>query len=33
MDERAALSLVGEYVEAAGDDCAVIDDRVVTTDM
>ncbi|MFT4904528.1 MAG: thiamine-monophosphate kinase [Natronomonas sp.] len=33
MDERVALSLVGEYVEAAGDDCAVIDDRVVTTDM
>lgn len=33
MDERAALSLVGEYVDAAGDDCAVVDDCVVTTDM
>jgi len=33
MDERAALSLVGEAVPAAGDDCAVVDDLVVTTDM
>ncbi|QLD90620.1 thiamine-phosphate kinase [Natronomonas salina] len=33
MDERAALSLVGGHVEAAGDDCAVVDDLVVTTDM
>ena len=33
MDERAALALVGGHVEAAGDDCAVVDDLVVTTDM
>ncbi|CAI49231.1 thiamine-monophosphate kinase [Natronomonas pharaonis DSM 2160] len=33
MDERAALSLVGDRVAAAGDDCAVVDDLVVTTDM
>jgi thiamine-monophosphate kinase len=33
MDERAALSLVGETVSAAGDDCAVVDELVVTTDM
>ncbi len=33
MDERAALSLVGGLVDAAGDDCAVVDDIVVTTDM
>ncbi|MUV88224.1 thiamine-phosphate kinase [Natronomonas sp. CBA1123] len=33
MDERAALSLVGEYVEGSGDDCAVLDDLLVTTDM
>ncbi|MEF8807051.1 thiamine-phosphate kinase [Natronomonas sp.] len=33
MDERAALSLVGEHVDAAGDDCAVVDGLVVTTDM
>jgi thiamine-monophosphate kinase len=33
MDERATLSLVAEYVDAAGDDCAVVDDLVVTTDM
>lgn len=33
MDERAALALVGERLEAAGDDCAVVDDLVVTTDM
>jgi thiamine-monophosphate kinase len=33
MDERAALSLVGKYVKGAGDDCAVLDDLVMTTDM
>ena len=33
MDERAALSLVGKHVEGSGDDCAVVDDLVVTTDM
>jgi thiamine-monophosphate kinase len=33
MDERAALALVGETVAGAGDDCAVVDDLVVTTDM
>jgi thiamine-monophosphate kinase len=33
MDERAALSLVGDVLPAAGDDCAVVDDLVVTTDM
>ena len=33
MDERAALALVGEHVDAAGDDAAVVDDLVVTTDM
>ena len=33
MDERSALSIVGELVEAAGDDCAVVDGHVVTTDM
>ena len=33
MDERAALALVGEHVDAAGDDCAVVDGLVVTTDM
>jgi thiamine-monophosphate kinase len=33
MDERAALSLVGDAISAAGDDCAVVDDLVVTTDM
>ncbi|WP_178918070.1 thiamine-phosphate kinase [Natronomonas gomsonensis] len=33
MDERAALSLVGEYVEGSGDDCAVLDNLLVTTDM
>jgi thiamine-monophosphate kinase len=33
MDERAALALVGETVDGAGDDCAVVDDLVVTTDM
>ena len=33
MDERAALALVGESVPGAGDDCAVVDGLVVTTDM
>jgi len=33
MDERAALSAVGGTVPAAGDDCAVVGDLVVTTDM
>ena len=33
MDERAALSLVGNTLPDAGDDCAVLDDLVLTTDM
>jgi thiamine-monophosphate kinase len=33
MDERAALALVSTEVGAAGDDCAVIGETVVTTDM
>jgi len=33
MDERAALALVGDSVRSAGDDCAVLDELVVTTDM
>ena len=33
MDEQAALSLVGGAVPGAGDDCAVVDDLVATTDM
>ncbi len=33
MDERAALGLVREAVPAAGDDAAVVDDLVLTTDM
>ncbi len=33
MDERAALALVAERLPAAGDDAAVVDDLVVTTDM
>ncbi|MFT4908980.1 MAG: thiamine-monophosphate kinase [Natronomonas sp.] len=33
MDEQAALSLVGGAVSGAGDDCAVVDDLVATTDM
>jgi len=33
MDERAALSLVGGLVGHAGDDAAVVDELVVTTDM
>ena len=33
MDERAALALVGEHVDRAGDDCAIVDELVLTTDM
>jgi len=33
MDERAALDLVGGLVSTAGDDAAVVDGIVVTTDM
>ena len=33
MDERAALSLVGDLLPSAGDDAAVVDDLVLTTDM
>ncbi len=33
MDERAALSLLSGRVSAAGDDCAVLDGWVLTTDM
>jgi len=33
MDERAALALVGDLVDAAGDDAAVLGETVVTIDM
>ena len=33
MDERAALRLLGERLDRAGDDAAVVDGTVVTTDM
>ncbi|MES3516611.1 MAG: thiamine-phosphate kinase [Natronomonas sp.] len=33
MDERAALDLVSGLVDAAGDDCAIVGDCVLTTDM
>ncbi|MFB6168297.1 MAG: thiamine-phosphate kinase [Haloferacaceae archaeon] len=33
MDERAALSLLADRLPAAGDDAAVVDGLVVTTDM
>ncbi|WP_135821469.1 thiamine-phosphate kinase [Halostella litorea] len=33
MDERTALSLLGEAVGGAGDDAAVVDGQVLTTDM
>ncbi|PSP95696.1 thiamine-phosphate kinase [Halobacteriales archaeon QS_4_62_28] len=33
MDERAALAMLGDRVPSAGDDCAVVDGQVVTTDM
>jgi len=33
MDERAALALIGDRLPGAGDDCAVVDGLVLTTDM
>jgi len=33
MDERTALGILGERLPAAGDDAAVVDGQVVTTDM
>ncbi len=33
MDERAALARLAELLPAAGDDAALVDDLVVTTDM
>jgi len=33
MDEQTALALVGDRLVAAGDDCAVVDGQVLTTDM
>ncbi|MBV0925320.1 thiamine-phosphate kinase [Halomicroarcula limicola] len=33
MDEQAALALIGDRLPAAGDDCAVLDGQVITTDM
>ncbi|MFP8952074.1 thiamine-phosphate kinase [Natrialbaceae archaeon A-arb3/5] len=33
MDERAALALLADELEAAGDDAAIVDELVVTTDM
>jgi len=33
MDEQTALGLIGDRLPAAGDDCAVIDGQVITTDM
>jgi len=33
MDERTALGLVGDRLPAAGDDAAVVDGQVLTTDM
>jgi len=33
MDEHAALAAIAEDLEAAGDDAAVVEDLVVTTDM
>ena len=33
VDERAALSLVADQLPAAGDDAAVVDGQVLTTDM
>ncbi|RQG89133.1 thiamine-phosphate kinase [Natrarchaeobius halalkaliphilus] len=33
MDERAVLALLERELEAAGDDAAVVDDLVITTDM
>lgn len=33
MDERAALAMIAEGIEAAGDDAAVVGDLLLTTDM
>ncbi|MFC6757137.1 MULTISPECIES: thiamine-phosphate kinase [Haloarcula] len=33
MDEQTALGLVSDRLTAAGDDCAVVDGQVITTDM
>ncbi|MBX0287743.1 thiamine-phosphate kinase [Haloarcula salinisoli] len=33
MDEQTALGLIGDRLAAAGDDCAVVDGQVITTDM
>jgi len=33
MDERSALALIGSRVSGAGDDAAVVDGQVLTTDM
>jgi thiamine-monophosphate kinase len=33
MDERAALAAIADWLPAAGDDAAVVDDQVLTTDM
>ncbi len=33
MDERTALELIGDRLPAAGDDAAVVDGQVLTTDM
>ena len=33
MDEQAALALLGDRLSAVGDDCAVVDGQVLTTDM
>jgi len=33
MDEQTALALIGDRLSAAGDDCAVLDGQVITTDM
>ena len=33
MDERAALAVLADRLSTAGDDCAVVDGQVLTTDM
>jgi thiamine-monophosphate kinase len=33
VDERAALALIADRLPGAGDDCAIVDDHVLTTDM
>jgi thiamine-monophosphate kinase len=33
MDEQTALGLISDRLRAAGDDCAVLDGQVITTDM